>query len=272
MIHELSDFTTDVIERSQTTPVLVDFWAPWCGPCKMLGPVLEKLAGAAAGRWTLVKINTDEHPELAAQFGIRGIPSVKLFDHGEVTAEFTGALPEPQVRRWLDEHLPTPKREAMATARELVRAGRATEAAELLQPLAEANPDDNELAALTARALVFSSPHEAVALIAELPPANPWEDTVNMVRELARLFAVADQPPAEVAASPLRDRYLAGIRALRAQQYAGALRELTAVLHDKPGFDGGHAKTATLAIFKHLGMRHRLTEEYYRAYSMAVNV
>jgi len=272
MNHELSDFTADVIDRSRGTPVLVDFWAPWCGPCKMLGPVLEKLAGEAAGRWTLVKVNTDEHQELAVQFGIRGIPSVKLFHHGQVVGEFTGALPEPHLRRWLEEHLPTPKRETMATARELLRGGRADEAAQLLQPLAEADPDDDELAALTARALVFSSPNDAVALIAELPPTSPWAEMAGLVREFARLFAVADHPPAEVAASPLRERYLAAIRALRAQQYDEALPHFIAVLQEKPGFDGDHARAATLAVFKHLGMRHPLTEEHFRAYSMAVNV
>ncbi|MDD2763183.1 MAG: thioredoxin [Opitutaceae bacterium] len=272
MNHDLIDFSADVIEHSQATPVLVDFWAPWCGPCKMLGPVLEKLAGEAAGRWTLVKVDTDEHPDLAAQYGIRGIPNVKLFHHGRVVAEFAGALPEPQLRRWLDEHLPTPKRETMATARELMRGGRTHEAAQLLRPLAEAEADDDELAALTARALVFAEPNEAVALIAELPPGSPWAETGTLVREFARLFAIADRPPAAVAASPLRDRYLAAIRALRTQRYADALRELVAVLQEQPGFDAGHAKTATLAIFKHLGMRHPLTDEFFRAYSMAVNV
>ena len=272
MNHELTDFTADVLERSQSAPVLADFWAPWCGPCKMLGPVLEKLAGEAAGRWSLVKINTDEHQDLAVQFGIRGIPSVKLFHHGQVIGEFTGALPEPHLRQWLEEHLPTPKREIMGTARELLRGGRANEAAQLLRPLAEADPDDDELAALTARALVFSSPNEAVALIAELPPASPWAENAALVREFARLFAVADHPPAEVAASPLREPYLAAIGALRAQQYGEALPRLVAVLQEKPGFDGGHARAATLALFKHLGMRHPLTDEHFRAFSMAVNV
>jgi putative thioredoxin len=272
MNHDLSDFTTDVLERSQSVPVLVDFWAPWCGPCKMLGPVLEKLAGAAAGRWTLVKVNTDEHQDLAGQFGIRGIPSVKLFHHGRVVGEFTGVLPEPHLRRWLEEHLPTPKRETMATARQLLHGGRADEAAQLLQPLAGADPDDDELAALTARALVFSSPNEAVALIAELAPTSPWTEAAGLVREFSRLFAVADHPTPEVAASPLRDRYLAAIRALRAQQFDGALEQLIAVLQEKPAFDGDHARAATLAVFKHLGMRHPLTEKHFRAYSMAVNV
>jgi putative thioredoxin len=272
MKHDLIDFQADVLEQSKATPVMADFWAPWCGPCKMLGPVLEKLAGEAVGRWTLVKINTDEHPELAAQFEIRGIPSVKLFHHGRVSAEFTGALPEPDVRRWLVENLPTPKREAMARARELLHSAHAKEAAALLLPLTEAYPDDNELAALTARALVFSKPNEAVALIAELPPASPWEDTVTMVREFARLFAIVGQLPAGVAASPLRYLYVPAISALRSQRYADALRDFVAVLESKPTFDDGHAKAAVRALFKHLGMRHPLTEQYSRRFSMAVNV
>ena len=252
--------------------MLVDFWAPWCGPCKMLGPVLEQLAAEAGGRWTLVKVNTDEQQALAAHFGIRGIPNVKLFHQGQVVAEFAGALPEAQLRRWLDEHLPTPKREAMALARELLRNGRADEAAQWLQPLAEAEPDDAELAALAARALVFTRPNEAVALIAELPATSPWAEAADLVREFARLFAVADYPPAKLAAAPTCDRYFAGIRALRAQDYAGALAEFIAVLQEDPAFDAGHAKAATLAIFKHLGMHHPLTGEHFRAYSMAVNL
>ncbi len=271
MNHDLTDFDADVIERSRSTPILVDFWAPWCGPCKMLGPVLERLVDRAGGRWELVKVNTDEHPDLAAQFGIRGIPNVKLFHQGRVVAEFAGALPDATVRGWLDEHLPTPQREAMATARELMRSGRAVEAAELLRPLAEADPDDNELGALTARALVFSEPAEAVALIAELPPASPWEDTVTMVREFARLFGLPEHPPAGLAPEPRRERYFESIRALRRERYAEALRGLIAVLAEKPGYDDGHAKAAALGIFKHLGMRHPLTDEFFRAYSMAVN-
>lgn len=100
-------FQREVLDKSREKPVLVDFWAPWCGPCRVLGPTLDRLARASEGRWRLVKINTDRHQALAQHYGVRGIPSVKLFVDGGVVAEFTGALPEPALRRWLDEHLPS---------------------------------------------------------------------------------------------------------------------------------------------------------------------
>ena len=105
---ELVDFQSDVIEDSWTRPVVVDFWAAWCGPCRILGPTLEKLAEEAGDAWTLVKVNTDLQPELAGQFNIRGIPAVKLFISGEVVSEFVGALSEDEVQSWLNEHLPEP--------------------------------------------------------------------------------------------------------------------------------------------------------------------
>jgi thioredoxin len=106
MSHEINNFETDVIAASKQTPVLVDFWAAWCFPCRMLAPTLEKLAGESDGRWKLAKVNTDEHPELAMRYGIRGIPTVKLIVDGEVVNEFVGVLPEHALRSWLNEALP----------------------------------------------------------------------------------------------------------------------------------------------------------------------
>ena len=105
------DFKIAVLERSHAVPIVVDFWAPWCGPCRMLGPIIEALAEQAEGRWELVKLNTDEQPEFARDYDIRGIPAVKMFSGGKVIAEFVGVLPAPQVRDWLEQHLPDPRQD-----------------------------------------------------------------------------------------------------------------------------------------------------------------
>ena len=97
----VQDFDEVVIEGSRRAPVIVDFWAPWCAPCRALAPILEKLEGQYEGKFTLVKVNSDENPELAARYGVRGIPNVKAFAGGELVDEFSGALPEPMVREFL---------------------------------------------------------------------------------------------------------------------------------------------------------------------------
>jgi putative thioredoxin len=103
----IANFETEVIEASHTVPVLVDFWAPWCGPCRSLGPVLEKVEAAYAGRFKLVKINSDDEQQLAGAFGIRSIPTCVLMVAGRPVDGFMGALPESQVKAFLDKHLPT---------------------------------------------------------------------------------------------------------------------------------------------------------------------
>src|SRR5512143_3382233 len=118
-----ANFDERVVAASHQQPVVIDFWAPWCAPCKVLKPVLEKLAAEYGGKFVLAKVNSDENPQIAARYQVRGIPAVKAMVDGKIVNEFTGALPESAVRDWLDKVIPSPAEELRREARRQAQAG-----------------------------------------------------------------------------------------------------------------------------------------------------
>ena len=251
------DFQRDVLDASRERPVLVDFWAEWCGPCRTLGPVLDRLAGEAAGRWRLVKVNTDLHPELMTAFGIRGIPAVKLFAEGAVVAEFTGALPEYQVRRWLEEHLPSPAKARLAEAAERLEAGDRAAAVALLEAALEDEPASEDARALLARALALTEPARAVALVEGLAH-RPEYEAVHTFARLGRL-ASGDEALPE---TPVTADYRAAARALALDDFGAALDGFIAVMQRDRGCDDDGARKAALAVFQLLGEGHPAVQQH----------
>jgi putative thioredoxin len=139
-----SNFERDVLHRSAEVPVVVDFWAAWCAPCRSLGPILEKLAAEDAGEWILAKLDVDANPQLSAAFGIQGIPAVKAFKDGRQVAEFTGALPEAQVRSWLQQLRPSRAQIAIAEAERSEAEGRLEDAAGLFAEALKEEPGNDD--------------------------------------------------------------------------------------------------------------------------------
>jgi putative thioredoxin len=268
--HEVSDFQADVLDASTQQPVLVDFWAPWCGPCRQLGPVLERLASEATN-WTLVKVNTDEHQAEAQRFGVRGIPSVKLFVDGTVKAEFTGVLPEHAVRKWLDEHLPSETKQRIETAKTALDDGD-TEAAEAaLQAVLDAEPDHAEAKVLMARALAFRDPeraHEWAASASDIADPTLLQ-TRESVETLTRLIALADDPAA-LPDGEGKDAYVAAATALAKQDFHTALERFIEVVQTNRDYDDDGARRACVALFTLLGPRHPATEAHRRTFDMAL--
>ncbi|RYZ73992.1 MAG: thioredoxin, partial [Proteobacteria bacterium] len=132
---KMENFVSDVVQLSNEVPVLIDFWAEWCGPCKTLTPILEKLAHAYEGRFVLAKIDTEANPELAAQFQIRSIPAVKLVIGGKLVAEFQGAQPEADIRRFIEHYCPAAEKDLFTVAKELQAEGELKDALAVLTEL-----------------------------------------------------------------------------------------------------------------------------------------
>lgn len=268
---EVQDFERDVLEASNEIPVLVDFWAPWCGPCRMLGPVLEKLALENEGTWRLVKVNTDVHQDVAATYRIRGIPAVKLFVEGRVVDEFTGALPEYAVRQWLEKALPSENKHRLEQAQMALAEDDLEQAETLLRQILETEPKNDAARVLLARIVVFDDPDEAERLISGTgafagPGFVQIEEAVATMIPLLRQAASPESLPDE----PGREDYRAGLEALASRDFDGALKHFITVIQTNRYYGDDGARKACVALFNLLGPSHPTTRNYRRVFDRSL--
>jgi putative thioredoxin len=260
-----ADFETAVLKRSETTPVVVDFWAPWCGPCRTLGPLLERLAEEHRGTFLLAKVNVDEAPAVSQAFGIQSIPAVKGFRDGMLVAEFVGAQPEPAVRQLIEKVLPSATDRLVAEAAALEPD--AAEAA--LREALEAEPRHARALLTLARILGGrGDTAEALRLLERVSPPSPLVgEAERLAAELrTRTDGAGDQDAlrARLAADPgdLEARLGLGRTLAALGRHEDALAELLDVVRRDPHFADDGARRAMVDLFAVLGSDHPLTDRY----------
>jgi putative thioredoxin len=265
-------FERDVLKTSTSVPVLVDFWAPWCAPCRALKPILEKLAAEYQGRFLLAKVNSDEHPQLSAQFGVRGIPNVKAFVDGKLADEFTGALPEAGVRAFIDRLIPTPGEKLRRSARALVAQGDFDEAERHLRSALELEPANHAVRLDLVDLLLAKNSHaEADAMFAPIPERERDERAERLYSVLAlwkrsRQLPALEELEAKLAANPddLPARLALGERLLADKRYEPALAALLEVVRRDRGALRTSARKLMVEVFKLAEDQPGLVSEYRR--------
>jgi putative thioredoxin len=255
----LPSFEQDVILKSKQTPVLVDFWAPWCGPCKTLGPMLEKLAGEFNGGFELAKVDVDKEQQLAGYFQIKSVPTVMLVKDGQIVDGFPGALPEAQIREFLKHHGIEPKAVAEEPAAAATAPTDPHERVMRLRAAAHAEPDKDELKLDLALALLDNGATAEAESLIEALPANLATDE-RAVQARARLEFAAllkDAPPREpleaaIASDPndLRARHLLGVHCIMDGEAEAGLEQFLEMLRRNPGFENGLPKKTLIDAFR----------------------
>jgi putative thioredoxin len=269
MSYEVKNFQKDVIEKSYDKPVLVDFWAEWCAPCRMIGPILEKLADENKDTCELVKVDTDNNQQIAMKYGIRGIPNVKLFRNGKVINEFTGALPESAIKEWLKKSIPGKFADQIEHAKILLNNENVTDAKIILEDVHKSDINNSEVKVLLAKILLFEDQKEALRLTQNVDDNLHNSELAEAIGNLAELL---NRDQNSFPESEVKEEYLSAIESIRKKDFDSALAILIEVIKTDRSYDDDSARKICIAIFKYLGEDHEVTLKHRRDFGSALYV
>ena len=255
-------FERDIVQRSHQLPVVIDFWAPWCGPCRTLGPTLEKLANEANGAWLLAKINVDDNPRLAQAFGVQGIPAVKALRDGKLVDEFTGALPESRVREWL-KGIAVSAGTLIEEDLDAMEQSNPQEAIKRYRAAIAAEPTNAEPRLKLGRMLVMHGEPEGATLLQAVAQGTPQYSEAQALITLAGFLAA--EPVRHIQEGWSSDvRYHQAAQFARQKDYPNALDALLEIVARDRGYRDDGGRKTLLALLTALGDQNPLTGEYRR--------
>ena len=267
------NFQTLVIDKSNEIPILVDFWAAWCNPCQMLLPIVTRLAEEYQGKFHLVKVNSDEQQALAAQFGVRSLPTLKIFWQGEVVEEIMGAQPEPVLRQMLDQYVQVEVDPRILQAQELLEQGQMAEAHLLMQQAHEGEPENLQITTDLIRLTVMMGDHaKANEMIAELPRETRESAEINeLSAQIQFAGIIQDSPDADTLqqnidqdATDLDSRYKLAAWRVMEGDFDTALQQLLEIMKRDRGWQDDQARKSILAIFDMIPGHTDLISKYRR--------
>jgi len=276
-----ADFEEQVIEASFNQPVVIDFWAPWCAPCKVLKPILEKLADEYGGKFKLAKVNSDENQEIAARYAVRGIPAVKAMVDGKIVNEFTGALPEGSVREWLDKIIPSPAEEMRREAQRMVDAGDLDGALQKLKDASKLDPDNEMVRVDSAEILLVQGNADAAQrLLDSLRDPDILKNArvlqLKAQVRLAEMQAEGDSEAVLAAAvkaneNDLEARLKLANVLIAANRPAEGMDQLLEIVRRDRGFREDIGRKMLLDVFNLLGGQGELVATYRRKLAALLN-
>jgi len=264
-----SDFEYEVIAYSKQVPVVVDFWAEWCGPCKVLGPILERLAAEAGGSFRLAKVNVDNNPNLALQYSVKSIPNVKAFRDGQMVAEFVGAQPESRVREFIRALAPSETDLVLEKAQGLLALSQFPQAEQAFRQFLTKSPNHPSASLGLVRSVMLQGHlQEAAKLLREFPPSKEYHQAESL-HFLAKVQQRALNAPG-FSDDPLEAAYLNALRLVNKRNFEAAMDGMLDVLRQDKRYRNGEVRKVMLGMFELLGEENPLTRQYRNEMAMVL--